>query len=145
MNSNTKKIWLPVGMVGSQNIENNRETPSQVQCYCQGKWTPHTDIYEIEQGLMLIVEVAGVSKDDIKVVVENRILTISGVRREPEIQQKRYVHSLELDYGMFERRFQLPLNIDPDEIEARYENGLLYLILPCLHDQTPGPINIKIV
>jgi HSP20 family protein len=124
--SPTKKIWLPQGIT-TQPM--SRQRAGGMQFYSKGKWTPDTDIYEVEDGLMIIVDIAGVKKEEIQIVLEGQVLTVSGTRKEPSICKK-HIHRLEIDFGQFERSFKIPYSINPDKVEARYEDGFLYLWLP---------------
>jgi HSP20 family protein len=102
----------------------------------RGKWSPDTDIYEVNDGLMVIVDIAGIKKEEIAVVVEEKILSISGTRRAPDIPDRKNVYRLEIDVGQFEKRFRIPDYIDAEKVEARYENGFLYLKLPRMESRT---------
>jgi len=90
-----------------------------------GGWSPNVDIHEDADRLSFTVELPGIKKDNIKVDVENNILTISGERKfESEDQSKNY-HRVERSYGCFRRSFGLPATIDPDTADASYKDGLL--------------------
>jgi HSP20 family protein len=124
--SPTRIIWLPQGVV-SQTMSKQRA--GGVQFYSKGKWTPDTDIYEVEDGLVILIDIAGVKKEEIEIVLKGQILSISGLRKEPAVCKK-HIHRLEIDFGQFERTFRIPYTINPDKVEARYEEGFLYLWLP---------------
>lgn len=132
--SPTKKVWLPKGMV-SQTV--SQRLPGggnlSVQFYSRGKWTPDTDIYETDDGLMVIMDIAGVKKEEIQVILEGQVLSISGIRREPAMTKK-HIHRLEIDFGHFEGTFRIPQDIFAEKVEARYEDGFLYLWLPKKQD-----------
>jgi HSP20 family protein len=127
-----KKVWLPAYM-------DYRTTPQQQDCnisvqfFNKGKWTPDTDIYEVDKGLLFIMDIAGLKKDDIQVILEGQVLTISGSRKEPALCKK-YIHQLEIDFGQFERTFKIPQGIIADKIEVRYEDGFLSIWLPKQQD-----------
>ncbi len=137
-----KKIWLPT-TINSRSVSQRSGSNMNVQFYSKGKWTPDTDIYETDEGLMIIIDIAGVKKEEIQVILEGQVLTISGVRQEPAVTKK-YIHRLEIDFGHFERSFRIPLDIHIDKIEARYEEGFLYVWLPQLRD-TECAIDITIL
>jgi len=103
-----------------------------MRCYAQGCWAPDADMYEFDDGMVIIIDLAGVTRDEVSVVVEGKMLSISGTRRQPSIPEKKSVHRLEIDFGNFLRRFRIPADFDESRIEARYENGLLHLHLPRL-------------
>jgi HSP20 family protein len=124
--SPTKKIWLPQGVISQTT---SKQRAGGVQFFSKGTWTPDTDIYEVEDGLVILVDIAGVKKEEIQVVLEGQILSISGTRKEPAVC-KRHIHRLEIDFGHFERTFRIPYAVTPEKVEARYEDGFLYLWLP---------------
>ncbi len=122
-----KKYWLAFPASPHEHDENSH--PS-MRYYSKGKWSPDSDVYEVEDGIMLIMDIAGINRDEIKITIENNILSISGIRCEPVIPGKKSIYRLEVDYGHFEKRFRIPDFIDTEHTEARYENGFLYLKLP---------------
>ncbi len=89
-------------------------------------WVPEADMYETESDIFLIVNLAGVDKEDIEVSFYDHFLSISG-RREPRIPRDIPVrhHLLEMGSGSFERIFRIPALIDPENIEASLQDGLL--------------------
>lgn len=93
-------------------------------------WTPEADMYETEESIILIVNVAGVSKEDIEVSYYDGYLIIAGKRiltfpSGPPIRH----HQLEIGSGAFERVFRIPSSIEPDSIEATLQDGLLTIQL----------------
>lgn len=90
-----------------------------------GSWMPSVDIHEDANGLTFSVEVAGMKKEDIKVDVENNILTISGERKFESQEQGKNFHRVERGYGTFRRSFSLPTHVDPSSADASYKDGLL--------------------
>jgi HSP20 family protein len=101
-----------------------------VRCCAQGWWAPDADMYEVDDGMVIIIDLAGVSREEVSMVVEGKMLSISGTRRQPSIPDKKSVHLLEIDFGSFVKRFSIPADFDETRIEVRYENGLLHLHLP---------------
>ena len=91
---------------------------------------PSVDIYEDEQGIHLKADLAGVKKEDVKVEVDNNVLTIRGERKlEKEDKQKGY-HRIERAYGSFSRSFSLNSDISSEEIKADFNDGVLTVLLP---------------
>lgn len=93
----------------------------------EGTWAPSVDIDETDEHYLLTIEVPGVPKADIKIEAVGDCVTISGVRRHVEEARGAYA---ERRYGPFERSFTLPAGIEADKIEASYQDGLLYLVVP---------------
>ena len=91
-------------------------------------WTPPTDVYETESGLIVKVEVAGMREEDFEVVVEEQILIIRGVRSDP--MERRAYHQMEIRSGKFEIAIGLPSGINLDEASAEYNQGFLTIHFP---------------
>jgi HSP20 family protein len=78
--------------------------------------------------LHVVVELPGVDTGSIRVVAADRVLLVAGERRAPHLRGR--YQQLEIEYGPFERRVQLDEPIDPSAATARYENGMLTVVLP---------------
>ncbi len=94
------------------------------------RWHPPTDVMETESEYIVVMDVASVKQDDIKLSYEGGVLTVSGMRRELQLDQKRHYHKMEIDFGPFERRMKIPARIMDSQIKASYENGFLIIRLP---------------
>jgi HSP20 family protein len=92
---------------------------------------PLGDVYEDDdQRLTFKVEVPGIDEKDVKVEVENNVLTVRGERKlEKEIKEENFRRK-ERHYGAFSRSFTLPTSVDPDKIEANYTHGVLTIEMP---------------
>jgi len=105
---------------------------------------PRVDIVEDKEKLNLLVELPGMEKDEIKVLVEDGILTISGERKmENEEKDKNYIRT-ERFYGSFSRSFTLPDNLDSEKISADYKNGILNISLARAEKAKPKEIKVDI-
>jgi len=91
-------------------------------------WTPSVDIVEDENSFVIKAELAGIPKEDIKVQIDNNILTLSGERKS-EVNDEKH-HRIERFYGSFSRSFSLPDNVDENGIKAESKDGILFLTLP---------------
>ena len=97
---------------------------------------PAADFYETSQGLVLRLELAGVAVEDLSLSLAGHELTVRGRRRPPRSEGiRRFIH-LETMFGFFERRFTLPIPVDPQGVEARYADGILVVNLPRKEPQT---------
>ncbi|HLD48635.1 MAG TPA: Hsp20/alpha crystallin family protein [Desulfobaccales bacterium] len=97
---------------------------------------PAADFYENAQGLVLRLELAGVAAADVSLTLTGHELRVRGRRRPPAPEGiRRFVH-LEIAFGIFERRFTLPIAVDPQGVEARYVDGVLEVHLPRKAHQT---------
>lgn len=98
--------------------------------YRVGVWRPSVEVYESESALVVTVELGGVREEDVRVVVDDSLLHISGVRQNPASHQKRIYHEMGIAYGPFEAEVFLPFAVRLDEVEAVYESGFLRVTLP---------------
>jgi HSP20 family protein len=106
-------------------------------------WIPATDVSEDANTIQISMELAGVSPDDVRISLENNVLTIHGEKRQEDEQNDERVHRIERIYGMFERTFVLPNTVDPERIEARYENGVLTVSIPKAERAKPREIRVN--
>jgi HSP20 family protein len=90
---------------------------------------PAVDILEDDEGIHVKADVAGVKPEDIKVNVENNVLSISGERKLEQEQKRDNYHRVERFHGSFSRAFALPDEVDSENVDAKYENGVLTVSL----------------
>jgi HSP20 family protein len=91
---------------------------------------PAVDIVERDKAYEMSVELPGTDEKDIELKLANDMLTIRGERKDEREEQKRDYRLSERHYGVFERSFRLPEDIDTDKIEAKFEKGILTVTLP---------------
>jgi len=89
------------------------------------------------------LDLPGVRPEDVKINLENQILTIRGEKQQVEEKKEERWHRYERSYGSFERSFTLPSTVDPDRIEATTENGVLTVRLPKSEKARPKEIPIR--
>ena len=92
-------------------------------------WKPALDIYETEDEVIVLVEIAGMKKEEIEVAMQGNILVVSGNRVE-NVPYKMKLEQMEINYGKFQRIVKIFTPIDREKIIAAYENGLLKIRLP---------------
>ena len=120
----------------------NPETRPRVEF---GSFRPRVDIIEDEKNLYFEVELPGVKKDEVKVSVgDDNILMIKGEKKFEKKDDIKVCCRSERFFGDFERSFQLPELVEADKIEAKYENGMLYLSVPKLEPVKPKETHIEI-
>src|SRR5262245_13359202 len=93
-------------------------------------WRPPLNIYETEQGIQLIAELAGIAVDDLHVQVHPTLVQIQGTRQMTPPPGLRRIQRMEIASGPFQIEIPLATPIDPDRAEAYYGNGLLNIWLP---------------
>jgi len=107
------------------------------------EWSPRVDIIEDEQEFVVKAELPEMKREDVKVTVEDRVLTISGERKlEKEEKNKKY-HRVEREYGSFVRSFTLPSNATGERVTAAFKDGLLKVHLPKQAKATATAVEIK--
>ncbi|HTO71613.1 MAG TPA: Hsp20/alpha crystallin family protein [Myxococcota bacterium] len=93
-------------------------------------WRPALDVYETERAIVVRVELAGVSSDDVRVVVDGEYLQITGRRSFARASSSQRHLLLEIAQGTFERVLRTRAAYDPDRVTARLETGILTIELP---------------
>lgn len=111
--------------------------------FSQRAWAPHVDVYEAAGQAVVLVELAGVPKDQIQIEVEGEQLTLRGERRPPHRGTERVFFALEVPYGAFERKIRLPFPVDAARAEASYSDGFLEIVLPGLTPQRPRRVSVQ--
>lgn len=106
------------------------------------KWSPKVDIAEHSDDILLVAELAGVSKDDISISVDKSVLTLSGTKVVPEDAEHCFQCS-ERSFGPFERKFTLPTMVDDAKIKADFKDGVLSIVLPKAEMAKPREIAIS--
>ena len=96
----------------------------------RGAWRPPTDVFETADEVVVKMEVAGVSKKDLRVTFDNRCLYIRGRREELISRKKVAVSQMEVEYGLFERKIPIRQPVDADHIDATYSDGFLIVRIP---------------
>ena len=91
---------------------------------------PRADIQEIGDGLRILLDLAGVTREAIDITVEGRLLRVAGTRNEAESAGCLRYHQMEIPYGSFERVFHLPETADSEAISAVYRDGFLTIQVP---------------
>lgn len=107
-------------------------------------WQPAIDVYETGNDVVVLIELAGVKRDEIEVIVDNNILTIRGYRKDSKQGIKRTYSQMEILWGSFQREIPLPANVNTNQVKAFYENGFLEVILPRPNKEKAHHIDIKV-
>ena len=108
-----------------------------------GDWAPRVDISETDHEFIIKAEIPEVGKEDLKVTVDNNVLTIRGERKQEKEEKDKKFHRVERYYGTFARSFTLPENVDQAKIEASFKDGMLNLRLPKTGEVRAKEIEVK--
>jgi HSP20 family protein len=87
-----------------------------------------TDLYEVEDKIVVRVEIAGMSEGDFSISIDQNTLTIAGIR--PEIGERRAYYQMEIPFGEFSTEVEIPSPINVEEVQAEYRDGFLLVTLP---------------
>lgn len=106
---------------------------------------PNVDIVESDSGYGITADLPGLSKEDVKVNIDNGVLTISGEKKtEIEKREKNKYYHFERSYGKFSRSFSLPDHVDSANIEAHFNNGVLQVNIKKTEEAKPKTIEVKV-
>ena len=108
------------------------------------EWTPCVDISETATEYQVKAELPEVKKEDVKVTLEDGVLTIQGTRRHEHEEQGKKFHRIERSYGSFVRTFSLPDVIEEEKVNAEFKDGVLNLHLPKSEKAKPKTIEVKV-
>ena len=107
-------------------------------------FAPPVDVYEDEHNITLKIEVPGIDEKDINVTIENNTLTVRGERRFEKDEKEENFHRVERMYGSFTRSFTLPNTVDPEQVIAHYEKGVLKIRLAKKAEAKPKLIKVNV-
>ncbi len=107
-------------------------------------WVPAVDIYEDAEAIHLKAELPGMEMKEIEVKVENNTLEIRGEKKIEQEEKKENHHRIERVFGRFSRSFRLPNTVAQDKIKAKYDRGLLTIILPKREETKPKNITVQV-
>ncbi|MDD3802854.1 MAG: Hsp20/alpha crystallin family protein [bacterium] len=108
----------------------NRFFGGMLQRFGEQAWAPVMDIVESDKDFTVKVELPGMKKEEIKINIENNILSIEGERKSESEEKGKTFHRIERSYGSFYRAVSLPKQIDEQKIKASFNDGLLTVVLP---------------
>ena len=101
------------------------------------------DVAETDESYLLTAELPGVGMEDICVNVEDNVVTIRGEKKAPEDTEGVKYHRIERPYGAFQRSLALPRNVDPEQVTAKYKDGVLEVNVGKSEESKPRKIEIK--
>ena len=107
-------------------------------------WSPEVDISEDDHGYVLKADLPEMKKDDVRVTVEEGILSVSGERKSEKEDQKKKFHRIERSFGTFRRSFTLPEDADSTKVTAEFRDGVLKVHLPTTPIARSKAIEVKV-
>ena len=149
--------WDPSRELSSLQTEMNRlfqsffDTPSTTASTGNGgnggtlrRWHPAMDLVETEDHFVLKADLPGVAESDVKVELEDNVLTIAGERRHEEEVKSGGYYRLERATGVFSRSLTLPEGIDPEAVQASFDKGVLEVRIPKPEERKPRRVAISV-
>ncbi len=118
--------------------------PERVTTGLENVWTPSVDISETDNDIIVTAELPGVKKDDVKISLQDNVLTIRGEKKQEKEEKNENYHRVERAYGMFQRSFTLPTTVDPKKIKATFKDGVLKIKLPKTEEARMKEIPISV-
>ncbi len=108
------------------------------------EWSPLVDITEDDKEYLIKAELPEVKKEDVKLTIEDNVLSISGERKYEKEEKGRKYHRMERAYGSFMRSFTLPDDADGSKVSAEYKDGVLKVHVPKSEKAKPKAIEVKV-
>ncbi len=143
------QLWSPLGDLWDLQDEINRvfrgyNPRTSNERAEMAAWVPAVDILEEKEAVKLTAELPGMKKEDVKIGIEDGVLTIKGERKFSEERNRDNYYRIERSYGSFSRSFTLPPTVEADKIKANMKDGILELYLPKKEEAKPKEIEIKV-
>ena len=107
-------------------------------------WLPPCDVFEDKDAIKIVAEIPGVTAEDVRISLENNLLTLRGEKKQQAEEKSERVHRYERNYGAFERTFALPTTVEPEKIDAQYSHGVLTVTIPKAERARPREIPVKV-
>ncbi|HMF80409.1 MAG TPA: Hsp20/alpha crystallin family protein, partial [Candidatus Acidoferrum sp.] len=122
----------------------NRMGSGEIHSLTVADWSPEVDISEDDRGYLLKADLPEMKKDDVRVTVEDGVLSVSGERKCEKEDQNRKFHRIERSFGNFRRSFTLPEDADSTKVTAEFRDGVLKVHLPTTPIARSKAIEVKV-
>ncbi|HKE59307.1 MAG TPA: Hsp20/alpha crystallin family protein [Pyrinomonadaceae bacterium] len=142
-------IMDPFGIFSNRMLDEPLSTlrpklPVEENYWPMKPWTPACDIFETKKEIVLKFELPEVMKENVKVTMENQVLTLRGERKFEEETNRENYHRVERHYGEFMRSFIVPMSIDTTKISAEFNCGVLTVTLPKREEVIAKQIDVRV-
>ncbi|MBI2286954.1 MAG: Hsp20/alpha crystallin family protein [Nitrosomonadales bacterium] len=107
-------------------------------------WAPSVDISETDSEYLIKGEIPGVKKEDVKVTIQDGMLTIQGERKQEKEEKGKKFHRIERSYGSFVRSFRVPDDADENSVKAEFKDGMLNVTLAKSAKAKPKAIEVSV-
>src|SRR5204863_10122102 len=122
----------------------NRIGSGEVPNLAVADWSPEVDISEDDRGYLLKADLPEMKKDEVRVTVEDGVLSVSGERKTEKEDLKKKLHRIERSFGTFRRSFTLPEDADSTKVTADFHDGVLKVHLPTTPIARSKAIEVKV-
>lgn len=122
----------------------NRTNTGETHSLAVADWSPEVDISQDEHEYLLKADLPEMKKDDVRITVEDGVLSVFGERKSEKEDQKRKFHRLERSYGSFRRSFTLPEDTDSKKVTAEFRDGVLKVHLPTTTIAKTKALQVKV-
>ncbi len=119
-------------------------TESGSEMLAMPDWAPSVDISETDAAYLVKAEIPGVKKEDVKVTIQDGMLTIQGERKQEKEEKGKKFHRIERCYGSFMRSFRVPDGADEGKVKAEFKDGMLNVTLSKSEKAKPKQINVSV-
>jgi HSP20 family protein len=144
--------WEPVRELNTIQNEMNRlfntffeaPTPGNGGSTQLRRWLPAMDLVETEADFVLRADLPGLSEEDVKIELDDNVLTISGERKAEHEQRKEGYYRVERASGSFSRSLTLPEGVDPESVTANFDRGVLEVRIPKPEQRKPRKVAISV-
>ena len=140
---NTLSIWNPIHEM-DELFHNRLASVLGGEGLQSAAWSPVVDIEESAEAYTIRAELPGLSKEKVKVTVENGALTLSGERDLERRVETKTFHRVERSHGKFTRSFTLPDDVDPESVAANFKDGLLEIQITKREEALPKSIEVRV-
>ncbi len=142
--------WEPLRELSTLQNEMNRlfgtvfDTPAPSNGGTLRRWMPAMDLVETGEHFVLRADLPGLGEEDVKIEVEDRVLTVSGERKAEHTDSGDGYHRVERAFGAFSRSLTLPEGVDAESVSANFDRGVLEVRIPKPEQRKPRRISIGV-
>ena len=142
--------WEPLRELSSLQSEMNRlfntvfDQPTGAGAGAMRRWVPAMDLVETPEHFVLRADLPGMTEEDVKIELEDSVLTISGERKAEHQDREEGFYRLERAFGAFSRSLTLPKGVDAESVTATFEHGVLEVRVPKPEERKPRRISIGV-
>ena len=140
---NTLSIWNPIHEM-DELFHNRLASVLGGEGLQSVAWSPVVDVEESAEAYAIRAELPGLSKEKVKVTVENGVLTLSGERDLERRVETKTFHRVERSHGTFTRSFTLPDDVDSESVAANFKDGLLEIQISKREEALPKSIEVRV-